>query len=122
MEQKADLQFVEPLRKKLKKLSRNSQCIYPGCEEEPISSHIIAESVLKLLADQGNVLTMERSDDDLIVNAIRGQKWEHAYKQPKSIGIGKQATYPIFCSRHDNTLFEPLEQPGYPSEPHQIVL
>ncbi|HYU74246.1 MAG TPA: hypothetical protein VEL31_16365, partial [Ktedonobacteraceae bacterium] len=88
MEQtKADLQFVEPFRKKLKQLNKNTQCVYPGCKKKPIGSHVIAESVLKLLADQSKVLTWEHSEDEIIVNAIRGHEWEHVYKQPKSVGI-----------------------------------
>jgi len=54
MEQKADLQSVEPFRKKLKQLNKNNQCVYPGCKKRPIGSHVIAESVLKLIADKGS--------------------------------------------------------------------
>ena len=111
MEQKAELQFVETFRKKLKQLNKNNQCVYPGCKKKPIGSHVIAESVLKLLADNGKVLTWERSDDEIIVNAIRRYEWDQVYKQPKSVGIETEVTYPIFCCEHDNDVFAALEKP-----------
>jgi hypothetical protein len=122
MEQKADLQFVETFRKKLKQLNKNNQCVYPGCKNKPIGSHVIAESVLKLLADKSKVLTWERSDDEIIVNAIRRHEWDQVYKQPKSVGIETEVTYPIFCCEHDNDVFEALEKPGFSYEPHQVAL
>jgi hypothetical protein len=119
---RADLQFVEPFRKKLKQLNKNKQCVYPGCKNIPIGSHVITESVLKLLADKSKVLTWEHSEDEIIVNAIHGHEWDHVYKQPKSVGIETEVTYPIFCSEHDNDVFKALEKPGFSYEPHQVAL
>ncbi len=31
MEQKPDLQHIEPLRKTLKQLNKNNKCVYPNC-------------------------------------------------------------------------------------------
>jgi hypothetical protein len=122
MEKKQNLQFVEPLRKLLKQLNKNDQCIYPGCTNKPIGSHIIPESILKLLVDSHKVLTLERTDDDHIVNAIQGHSWDHVYRQSKRIGTGTQATYPIFCAQHDNDVFAPLEKSGYRYEPQRAAL
>ena len=122
MEQKTGLQFVEPFRKELKRLNKNNQCVYPGCKKKPIGSHVIAESVLKLIADKSKVLTWERSDEEILVNTIRGHEWDHIHKQPKSVGIETEVTYPIFCCQHDNDVFEVLEKPGFSYEPHQVAL
>src|SRR5690348_2690267 len=111
MEQKADLHFVEPLLKMLKRLNKNKECVCPGCNEPPIDSHIISESVLKLLATQGKVLTWEHSEDEIVLNTIRGHAWEHIHKEPKPASIKKDVTYPIFCKEHDRSIFEMLENP-----------
>jgi len=123
MESKSDLQFVETLRKKMKSFNKNDECICHGCKKEPIRSHIIPESVLELLADvEGKVLTWERSDEEIIVNTLRGHEWDHIYKQPKKVHIGKNVTYPIFCNEHDNDIFEALEKPGHTFEPQKMAL
>lgn len=109
MEQKADLHFVQPLLKMLKQLNRNKECVCPSCSELPIGSHIIAESVLKLLAPQGEVLTWERSEDEIVLSTIRGHAWDHIHKKPKQVSIKKGVTYPIFCGEHDGTIFEALK-------------
>lgn len=129
MEQKADFQFVEPLLKTLKRLNKNNKCVCPGCSEPPIGSHIIAESVLKLLADQGEVLTWERSEEEIVLSSIRGHAWDHIHQEPKRVSIKKGVTYPIFCDEHDGPIFEALEnpelahrKPGLPYEPRQVAL
>jgi L-rhamnose mutarotase len=122
MEQKADLHFVQPLLKMLKQFNSNKQCVCPSCSEPPIGSHVIAESVLKLLATQGEVLTWERSEDEIVVDTIRGDAWDHIHKEPKRVGIKNNVTYPIFCDKHDNNIFEALEKPGFSYEPRQVAL
>ncbi len=123
MVQKTNLQFVEPLRKKMQAYNRNKQCIVHECTKKPAHSHVIAEPILGLLKDaQGKVLTWEHTDEEILVNLIRGNTWNHIYQQPKRIGIGKDATYPIFCDTHDNDIFTPLEKPGYHSETEQVAL
>jgi len=122
MEQKSDLQHVEPLRRTLKQLNKNNECVYPDCTQKPCKSHVIAESVLKRLTDSHRVLTLEPSEDDVIVNSARKRSWDQVFREPKSIGIGDQATYRIFCSEHDNRVFEPLEKPGFSYEPQQVSL
>jgi hypothetical protein len=129
MEQKADLQFVEPLLQTLKQLNTNNECVCPGCSEPSIGSHIIAESVLKLLADQGQVLTWERTEAEIVVSTVRGHAWDHIHQEPKRVSIKKGVTYPIFCDEHDSSIFEMLENPEFargkakqPYEPRQVAL
>lgn len=118
-----DLQFVEPLRKKIQGLNRNKRCIVHGCKEKPAHSHVIPESILRLLSDQqGKILTWEYSDEEILINLIRGKTWNQLFQEPKRIGVNKDATYPIFCETHDNSIFAPLEKPGYYYEPEQAAL
>ncbi len=118
-----DLHFVEPLRKKIQSLNKNNQCVVPGCKQKPAHSHVIPESVLALLRDeQGKVLTWEYSDEEVFIHQIRGGTWDQLFRKPKRIGTSRDATYPIFCSPHDNDIFMPLEKPGYDYEPEQAAL
>jgi hypothetical protein len=118
-----DLQFVEPLRQHIQSLNKNKQCIVPECKQKPAHSHIIPESVLALLGDeQGKVLTWEYSDEEILINHIRGATWEQLFQQPKRRGISRDATYPIFCSSHDNGIFISLEKPGNYNESEQAAL
>lgn len=123
MDSKADLQFVQPLLKKLRNFQNNSRCLYPGCGERPIGSHIIAESTLELLADEeGKVLTWEATDNSVVVNTIQGHEWERIYQQPRRVGIRQEVTYPIFCQEHDNGIFAELENTGFTFHPMQVAL
>jgi hypothetical protein len=121
--EKADRQYLEPLRKQIQAFNRNKQCIFHKCKNKPDGCHVISESILGLLQDaEGKVLTWERSDEEIFVNFIRGYSWDHIYQKPKRISIGKDATYPIFCNTHDNGIFAPLEKPGNYSEKEQAAL
>lgn len=104
-------------------MNKNRQCVFPECKQKPANSHIIPESVLALLGDkQGKVLTWEYSDEEILINQIRGATWDQLFQQPKRIGIGKDTTYQIFCSSHDNGIFIPLEKPGDYNETERAAL
>ena len=38
----------------LKKAGKNATCLYPGCSNTPIGSHIVARKALKLVADNNS--------------------------------------------------------------------
>jgi len=40
----------------LRNASKNDTCLIPGCNEEPIGSHVIARNKLKLIAEKSEVL------------------------------------------------------------------
>ena len=123
MDSKSDKQFVEPLLKLLRKFQNNTRCLYPGCQKRPIGSHVIAESVLELLADEeGKVLTWEASDNDIVENTLQGHEWERVYRKPRRVGIRQEVTYPIFCREHDNGIFAELEDTGFTFHPMQVAL
>lgn len=120
---KADMQFVQPLLKKLRSFQNNSRCLYPGCERRPIGSHVIARSALELLADEeGKVLTWEATDNSIVENTIQGHEWGRVYQQPRRVGIRQEVTYPIFCQEHDNGIFAELENTDFTFHPMQVAL
>lgn len=123
MEPKLDKQFVEPLIKGLGELRSNKRCLYPGCPKEPIDSHVIAESVLEQIADkEEKVLTWQPHENNIVLNTIQGHEWDYIYKEPRRVGIGREATFPIFCGEHDNSIFAPLEDQGFDFQPQQVAL
>lgn len=123
MESKSDKQFVEPLLKIWRNFQNNNRCLYPGCPKKPIGSHVIAKSFLEQLADnEGKVLTWDVPDNVIVVNTLQGHEWDHVYKQPRRVGIRQEVTYPIFCSKHDNSIFAELEDTGFTFHPTQVAL
>jgi hypothetical protein len=122
MDRRAYGQFKGIFLRTLKKMDTNNQCLYPGCKEKPIDSHIIAESVLKRIAQNGKVLTWNWYEEDIANSDPNDQDWESIYAEPKEAGIVKDVTYPIFCHTHDNDIFRVLENPGFDSQIEQVVL
>lgn len=121
MDQRIDGQLKGVLLETLKKLDRNNQCVYPHCRKKPIASHIIAESVLKRIAHNGNILTWNWYEEEIVHSDPHDQDWERIYAEPKEASIGKDVTYPIFCATHDNDTFRSLEQPGFDGETEQVA-
>ncbi len=122
MDRRAYGQFKGMLLRTLKKMDTNNQCLYPGCKKKPIDSHVIAESVLERIAHNGKVLTWNWYEEDIANSDRNDQGWERIYAEPKEAGIRKDVTYPIFCCMHDNDIFQALENPGFDSQPVQVVL
>lgn len=123
MEPKIDTQFVQPLIKKLGEFRNNNRCLYPGCPKEPIDSHIIAESVLKRIADkEEKVMTWQPHENNVITNTLQGHQWDRIYNKPRKAGIGKEVTCPIFCDEHDNGIFAPLEDREFTFHREQVAL
>ncbi len=78
----------------------NWGCLYPGCGEKPISSHSIqASKIQKKLCDNNNTVVSFQpvfSKERLSVTA-------------KYIGVHEASTSPMFCKKHDASLFYPIE-------------
>ncbi len=81
-------------------------CLHPsaptGCNGKIIDSHTIQKSgPLKTIAQNGEVYTMRGSIDRIVEN--KGKL------VPTRKGISTVSTFPGFCGKHDNELFEPIE-------------
>ena len=84
--------------KEFEKVALNRlSCVYFGCREKPINSHLIPENVLRIyFGGHCN----EFSLDDQV------SSWQFI-----KTGIGKAGVLPVFCVRHDNDLFKSIDRP-----------
>jgi hypothetical protein len=112
---------INNLENEIRKAHTNTACLYPGCREKPISSHIIAEKTLKIIAKDGHVLTwLPTTSYTLLKNA----KLEEGGEEPVEVGIGDKhkVTSPLFCRSHDQRIFAPLEIQNFSATYDQITL
>lgn len=95
--------FQIKLRDYFKEISnKKRKCSHPSCNEKAIKSHTLskASNLLKISFEK-HVYYIPNpifniNNDNLI--------------DFKSIGINEASTYPLFCKKHDSTLFEPFEK------------
>ena len=116
-----DKKVLGELHDALIKGGKNTTCLYPGCGEKPIGSHIIPERILKLIADKSEVLTWNPSFTSIRKNLEAGLTVEQLYLEPTAVGLNT-VTYPLFCGNHDSTVFAPLEKVEFSSQSEQILL
>lgn len=117
--------LVEDLDQAIEKATRNDTCLYPGCSNPPIGSHIIARKTLKLIAEKSHVLTwLLTSTWDMIHTIDAGKSLEQLNEEPVSVGIGdkRKITEPLFCNDHDGKIFTSLERQDFSFQPEQVML
>lgn len=113
----------------IKKAHKNGTCLYPGCTEKPIGSHVIARKTLRLIAENGKVLTWNMPNAYSMFNQFKaGKPMKDLTLAPEPVGINdiRKVTHPIFCHDHDDSIFAPIEKDEIASLsaflPEQIVL
>lgn len=116
MEEQSYEQFIGPHLKTMSQLTQNKKCLVTGCPNKPIDSHVIAESVLDRIDEQGCVYTWEPRNGDISKNAHIGNDQLNVYQQPRLVGIRNDAIYPLFCEEHDGKPFRELEHHGFSSQ------
>ncbi|SDD08719.1 SEC-C motif-containing protein [Bradyrhizobium brasilense] len=86
---------------------RDGYCSHPDPSADPCSPTITkAHTVQKKgglasIAEAGHVLTVKPSMKEMIET--------DGNPQPRKIGVNNASVFPGFCSRHDTTLFKPIE-------------
>lgn len=118
-------EFVEDLDKAIEKATRNTTCLYPGCSNPPIGSHVIARRTLQLIAENSHVLTWLIPSSRDMVNARRAEiPLEQLSEKPVFVGIRnkRRVTDPLFCAEHDSKIFAPLETQEFSFRPEQALL
>jgi hypothetical protein len=86
------------------------------CREPPISSHVLAESWLRNIADATrHVIKFEITTNNLAKSGVR--------IEPRRVGVGEKTavTFPGFCRRHDSELFSCLETAEFTATPAQLL-
>lgn len=127
MNTQVDWKVVEDFEDAIEKARRNGTCLYPGCKDKPIGSHVIARKTLKLIDDNGHVLAWKSFDTslwDMVRTVDAGKPLEQLNEEPVRVSIEKvnNVKYPLFCRNHDDRIFAPLEKKEFSFQPEQVVL
>lgn len=129
MQKQVDWKLVGEFEEAIVQSQKNGTCLYPGCTEKPIGSHVIARKTLRLIAENSKVLTWNMPDAyALFKQAKDGKPMRDLTLMPELVGIHdiRKVTRPIFCQKHDGEIFGPVEKEEIASRsaflPEQIVL
>ncbi len=117
--------FVDELDRARIKAARNKTCLYPGCSNRPIGSHVIARRTLQLIAEDSHVLAWFIPSSWEMITALKaGKSLDQLSKEPISVGIRhkQKVTHPLFCNEHDSKIFAPLETQEFSFHPEQVLL
>lgn len=124
-----DWKVVEAFEDAIVKAYKNGTCLYPGCSDKPIGSHVIARKTLRLIAENSKVLTWNMPDAWAMYRQFKaGKPLIDLSLVPESVGIHdiRKVTHPLFCHDHDDRIFAPIEKDEIASRsallPEQIVL
>lgn len=108
------LQKEEPIGKlinQLLKARHKGYCLHPEASSSECSSKIIkAHTVQKggglgEIAENGHVISGKKAFEKIFKN--------DGSIIPEPVGIGTASTFMGFCGKHDNKLFEPIEQQSF---------
>lgn len=84
---------------------KNWKCLYEGCGENAINSHILQRNgILSSIAPDGHLYEVKPSDE-----FSWGAKKFTEITQFKRIGLNKCHSYPTLCNKHDTAVFLPIE-------------
>lgn len=99
-------------------ISRHSEheCMLDGCKENAILSHTISKNFLSLIAENNHVICPELDINDIGNSEEDNAKSTAHNLQFKKTGINIAGTFKGFCSKHDNNLFESLDNNGIMTE------
>src|SRR5690606_6181802 len=90
---------------------KEGMCLHPEASEVTCSTRIIrAHTIqkaggLSAIAEKGHVISGKGGFENIFKNS--------GEIVPREIGIGPASTFMGFCSFHDNSLFEPIENHGF---------
>lgn len=125
VDRRAKHTFVKDLDNAMEEAIKNTICLYPGCSNPPINSHVIPRKMLKVIAGGSHVLTWVITPTwDMIHTLDAGKSLEQLNQEPVAVGIGdkRKVTDPLFCQEHDGKIFVSLEQQEFSFQPEQVLL
>ena len=90
-------------------------CMHPDCELPAIQSHLLQQrGILDHLTEAGHLIQVKPGD--LFEIDTKG------FVQFKRVGIREVITYPLFCNRHDSSIFSSIESQSPDFDSHQAQL
>lgn len=80
-------------------------CMFPGCDKTAINSHYLQQrGILNTISISHNYVMFQRK------NIMNDNDTERSIIVPTNKGIHHVLTQPIFCTEHDTSLFQKIEQ------------
>lgn len=101
----SDFNFRE-IKSKLNKIERHIEkenwlCLHPNCQASAINSHLLQRNgILNNVAENGHLCEMR------IPNVYER---ENKLIDIKKVGISQAISFPLFCCKHDSSLFKSIE-------------
>lgn len=106
-------ELIERATKNLKNRSIVKHCLHPDkdhCKGKIIKAHAIQNNrILRPLSENGEVITVD-------------QLTNHIFQDTGVKGRKQATTFSGFCSYHDKTTFQPIEDRDFVGSPEQIFL
>lgn len=92
-------------------ISRQSECLFPGCQEKAINSHTISKSAALSFLSHNSQKRKDGSSVTLIIypHSIRRKEGKKYLSHEES--IAEASTDYLFCSEHDSRLFLLVDNP-----------
>ncbi|MFC3909012.1 hypothetical protein ACFORL_07990 [Legionella dresdenensis] len=82
----------------------NKVCMYPGCKEPPIGSHVLSKSCIKKYANN-QIIQLQT----LVYEPFENIRPKEKRKYYKPCDLDKISTFKGFCNKHDHSLFHELD-------------
>lgn len=101
----SNINFRE-IKKKLNKIERHIEnekwpCLHPNCQASAINSHLLQRNgILNNVAENGHLCEMRKPNV---------YERENKLIDIKNVGISQAISFPLFCSKHDSSLFKSIE-------------
>ncbi|MGQ4519066.1 hypothetical protein ACUH96_06355 [Dermabacteraceae bacterium P13077] len=89
----------------LKKYREDSLCLFPGCMDRAIRSHIYPRSFLVRYPESNSLLTLNLDEAFTKGRQVDSEKWLTSVAA-KSAGVER-----LFCGVHDDKIFHRIEDP-----------
>lgn len=109
-----NVKILAGIRKNLS--NKKWECIIDGCNQEAINSHLVQRNgILKSISKDGHVYEIRQKDIFKLCKSATPFEFKY-------IGVGKALSYPVFCSTHDNNLFNDIDQLNFDINDKKIWL
>lgn len=82
----------------------NKVCMYPGCNEPPIGSHVLSKSCIRKYANN-QIIQLQT----LVYDPFENIRPKEKRKYYKPCDLDRISTFKGFCNKHDHSLFHELD-------------
>lgn len=84
-------------------VKRKWKCMCPNCNEHAINSHLLQRNgILNHVAENGHLYEMRGQ-------YVYNLRYTNVLMEPQKVGINHAISFPLFCGKHDSSLFKSIE-------------